>query len=262
MGAVRGTNRQEYDIEKYVPISVYIISPLNLYVLNTCQIADLQMTYAPAAWARQRASWRAVIQLNLIHSINLILDILTSVASTASAASFHHTNHNHSHTNAFDEEQTFSSQASVHGGAIPLTEKHTLLKLRLAPLRRVEADLRKHLGMAFSSYTDEDAEGEGVNGAISMDAEQWATPFDPPTRPTEKENRRKVNEFFVRVRRGMPGSSKDGSCVTKDGRPTVADEAMEVLMGCAEDMKTLWEDKTVRGVLEGWGIRLSQWSGL
>lgn len=143
------------------------------------------------------------------------------------------------------------------------------MRLRLAPLRRVEADLRKHLGMAFASYTDEEYDGnpenEGVNAPISMDAEQWATPFDPPTRPTGKENRRKVNEFFVRVRRGKAGSSKEGGGCGKDGRdgrPSVADEATEVLMGCAEDMKALWEDKTVRGVLEGWGIRLSQWSGL
>lgn len=121
--------------------------------------------------------------------------------------------------------------------------------------------------MAFADYTEENGEdGEGVNAPISMDAEQWATPFDPPTRPTGKENRRKVNEFFVRVRRGgKAGSSKEGGGGGKDGRdgrPSVADEATEVLMGCAEDMKALWEDGTVRGVLEGWGIRLSQWSGL
>ncbi|EIM81854.1 G-alpha-domain-containing protein, partial [Stereum hirsutum FP-91666 SS1] len=167
-------------------------------------LKNLQMTYAPAAWARQRASWRAVIQLNLIHSINLILDILASVASTPSASSsstHHNTNHSHNHHYSHDDEQSFASHGQSSGNASggannhnPLTEKHALLRLRLAPLRR-----------------------EGGGG----------------------------------------GGGKDG----RDGRPSVADEATEVLMGCAEDMKALWEDGTVRGVLEGWGIRLSQWSG-
>lgn len=125
--------------------------------------------------------------------------------------------------------------------------------------------------MAFADYTDDSEGDQGVNAPISMDAEQWATPFDPPTRPLGKENRRKVNEFFVRVRRGgkrdggKEGCGKDGGREGggKEGREgRDKDEATEVLMGCAEDMKALWEDGTVRGVLEGWGVRLSQWSGL
>ncbi|TFY59969.1 hypothetical protein EVJ58_g5438 [Rhodofomes roseus] len=36
--------------------------------------SDFQLTFAPQAWAAERASWRAVVQLNLVHSINFVLD--------------------------------------------------------------------------------------------------------------------------------------------------------------------------------------------
>lgn len=39
---------------------------------------DFQLTYAPLAWTQEREAWRAVIQLNLVRSVTLILDILSA----------------------------------------------------------------------------------------------------------------------------------------------------------------------------------------
>ena len=41
----------------------------------------MQMAYTPRAWVQERASWKAVIQLNLIRSINTIVDALAEELS-------------------------------------------------------------------------------------------------------------------------------------------------------------------------------------
>ncbi|KAI6003026.1 guanine nucleotide binding protein, alpha subunit [Pisolithus albus] len=71
-------------------------------------LKDFRMQFAAEQWAKERASWRTVIQLNLVRSVNAILD----------------------------------------ASKIPLTEKHQLLAIRLSPLRSVEEDLKRLLGAA------------------------------------------------------------------------------------------------------------------
>ena len=39
---------------------------------------DIQLIQAPETWAAERASWRIVIQLNLVRAVNTILDILST----------------------------------------------------------------------------------------------------------------------------------------------------------------------------------------
>ena len=54
---------------------------------------DIQLIQAPETWAAERASWRIVIQLNLVRSIRTILDTISDVrvrelpVSSASEAS-------------------------------------------------------------------------------------------------------------------------------------------------------------------------------
>ena len=68
------------------------------------------MSYARQAWEAERTSWRTVIHLNLVRSVNTILDALGHAPETASRVS--------------------------------------LLRMRLSPLRRVQHDLEAHLGLA------------------------------------------------------------------------------------------------------------------
>ena len=44
--------------------------------------ADIQRIQAPETWAAERASWRIVIQLNLVRAVNTILDILSTELTT------------------------------------------------------------------------------------------------------------------------------------------------------------------------------------
>ncbi|KAI6134829.1 guanine nucleotide binding protein, alpha subunit [Pisolithus croceorrhizus] len=80
-------------------------------------LKNFRMQYAAEKWAQERTSWRTVIQLNLVRSINAILDAIK-------------------HPDADD------------GSRISFTERHQLLAIRLSPLRRVEEDLKRLLGAA------------------------------------------------------------------------------------------------------------------
>ncbi|KAA1477742.1 G-alpha-domain-containing protein [Dentipellis sp. KUC8613] len=205
--------------------------------------SDLQMTYAPRAWDEQRSSWRAVIQLNLIRSINIILDVLTSMSPP------HTPNTSSDYSRSDDGHRTTNSSPST---SFRLTDRHTLLRLRLGPLRGVEEDLRRGLGVSFD------------NDFADSEHEQWATPFDGPSSSSTAADapsaapRRRLREFFVRVR-------GDGSRVTKEsrkeGKNACLDDATGIIASCAEDMKALWEDQTVRALLEDKGVTLWQNAG-
>ena len=79
------------------------------------------MSYARQGWEAQRASWRAVIHLNLVRSVNTILDALENASETAS--------------------------------------RMNLLRMRLSPLRRVQHDLEMHLGLAEGEEVHAAADG-------------------------------------------------------------------------------------------------------
>ncbi|KAF8499582.1 G-alpha-domain-containing protein [Russula emetica] len=70
-----------------------------------------QMLYARQGWEAERMSWRTVIHLNLVRSVNRILDALENAPETETVS------------------------------------RVSLLRMRLSPLRRVQRDLETHLGL-------------------------------------------------------------------------------------------------------------------
>ncbi|KAF8913503.1 guanine nucleotide binding protein, alpha subunit [Mucidula mucida] len=72
-------------------------------------LKNLRLAYDLEEWTRERASWRSVVQLNVIRSVHALLEDSTD----------------------------------------------SLLKLRLAPLRRVEADLKRRFGASALEVTPE-----------------------------------------------------------------------------------------------------------
>ena len=71
-----------------------------------------QMSYARQSWEAERMSWRTVIHLNLVRSVNKILAALENAPETETPG------------------------------------RVNLLRMRLSPLRRVQRDLEMHLGLA------------------------------------------------------------------------------------------------------------------
>lgn len=76
------------------------------------------MRFARDKWAQERASWRTVLQLNLVHSVNTILEALQDALDNG------------------DEQDP-----------LPFSDKHQLLRQRLCPLSDVEANLQRLLGV-------------------------------------------------------------------------------------------------------------------
>lgn len=77
--------------------------------------------YAREAWQEERASWKAIVQLNLVRNVTTILHTLSRELSRPSSP-----------TPGPDEED------DEDGPPLAFTEKHQLLKLRLAPLRNLQ----------------------------------------------------------------------------------------------------------------------------
>lgn len=215
------------------------------------------MAYAPESWQAEALSWRAVIQLNLIRSVNAILEVLMtemsndSISSPPGSISRHITSSEGGHSSETSDDGTppFSLSAHSQGRSdsptIRFSEQYRLLKLRLAPLKRVEKDLQRRLG---AGSTDEEWP------LIS----QSATPFDVDTSPVSKPSR--PREFFVR-------SHACWKAVTHRLRASAswdraALNATEVIAGCGEDIKALWEDPMVRTVLTKREMYLEDTAGL
>lgn len=142
-----------------------------------------------------------------------------------------------------------------------LTGKHQLLKLRLAPLRRVEQDLRRRLS------AEEDIDLAFSGGS----ADPQYGPFGNITNSESGVLRRRATkEFSVRrVKDALEGSQQPPS--PTDGNSEHphsarsdkdADDATEVIFRSQEDIKALWEDETVRLILKKRRIRLEESAGL
>ncbi|KAH9977002.1 guanine nucleotide binding protein, alpha subunit [Russula compacta] len=177
-------------------------------------LKNFQMQYARETWLEERSSWRAIIQLNLIRSIVTLLDLIGETLAHSS-----------------------------NKPPIPLSEKHRLLCLRLAPLRGVQQDLQRRLGSAAVEVSSDPVPG----GALP-----------------------RLSEFAVRSRDGWrsalerfrvrPQDAQE-SARAADARVRKAAEVTEVVVGCAEDMKALWEDAAVQDMLRRKKIRMEEESG-
>ena len=177
------------------------------------------MQYARETWLEERSSWRAIIQLNLIRSIVTLLDFLGDALSGPT-----------------------SDSPSALG--MLLTEKHRLLRLRLAPLRGVQQDLQRRLGAGAV----EETYNPGPGGVLPRPSEFAVRSHD---------GWRSALERF----RARPQEAQE-SARAAEARMRKAAEVTGVVVGCAEDMKALWEDHTVREMLRRRKFRMEEEPGL
>jgi guanine nucleotide-binding protein alpha-1 subunit len=127
---------------------------------------------------------------------------------------------------------------------LPLNEKHRLLRLRLAPLRGVQQDLQRRLGAAAVEETSNPG-----SGAVLPRPSEFAI--------RSRDGWRSALERF----RLRPQDAKEDARAA-DARVRRSAEVTEVVVGCAEDMKTLWEDSAVQEMLRRKKIRMEEEPGL
>jgi guanine nucleotide-binding protein alpha-1 subunit len=215
------------------------------------------MTYARDAWNAERASWRSVIQLNLIRSILTILETLQAeMAGDRPEPNSPFPNGRHSpaisprsstiFTTGTASRDHIAQQSTSSNVSSILNGKHQLLQLRLGPLRRVETDLKKR----FGPQADEDEEHPVPLGPLELDGEPEAI----------------YKEFGVsRLTEALTNSlvsqknTSDGKMATVD---YVFDEVTEVIASCKDYMMALWSDPAVRAILKIWNVCLEDSAGL
>lgn len=178
-------------------VKVLMLGPAESGKSTTVKV--FQMLHARQGWEAERMSWRTVIHLNLVRSVNRILDVLESTPETETAS------------------------------------RMNLLRMRLSPLRRVQRDLETHLGLAGGDevYTAADS---GV--------------FRRPT------------ELCLRSRHGWAAALGFArQKINHQGKRSLAEDALEVILMSRDDIAALWGDDEVRAALEVRGLRLEDQSG-
>ncbi|TFK34978.1 guanine nucleotide binding protein, alpha subunit [Crucibulum laeve] len=269
-------------------------------------LKNFRMKYARSAWKQERASWRAVIQLNLLRSINTILDVMQAemdgepvdgsneeprvaeqgmittgiiddsmgggprtpispaTPTSPSTPSMPWANTPFGSTVSLSRPSGSSSTQTSPIDST-LTNQHQLLKLRLGPLRRVEFDLRRRLGAgADEDYGSNTEASFGVLGTVTNTArgtlisKRSRSEFGVRKWKDALENGQQVmGRWHARARSSELGHDAGSA----GGASGAGDEATEVIASCREDMKSLWMDAAVRGVLKKRKMRLEDSAG-
>lgn len=152
-----------------------------------------------------------------------------------------------------DEDEDGLDYAAINQTRMQLGEEHKLLKLRLAPLRHVQRDLERRLGSGAEEPT-----------SVPSGFHTSAAPFGDL-------NVSRHQEFFVRSSTGWKSAlaslrsrNSTGSRDDIDNRnlrERESEETSTVISGCKDDMKTLWDNRIVRTLLELRRIRLEDGPG-
>lgn len=184
-------------------------------------LKNFRMQYAKGEWSAERCGWRAVVQLNVVRCITTILRVLTEEMNGDSPVDS-------------EDDRTSAGQDSSDEESLKFTDRHQLLMIRLAPLLGVEGELKRRLGTG--------PEHARVAAASPMSA----TPFDEP----EITRKRKLPEFSVRSWKDMLAPEERHSQSTASSLSSKLDVPTDTIASCRDDMKALWDDKTVRLALK------------
>jgi guanine nucleotide-binding protein alpha-1 subunit len=144
----------------------------------------------------------------------------------------------HSDSSSEDVQSINKRFSSAGNVAAPFTEKHRLLKMRLGPLRRIQKDLERRLGastpeLPSAMETNVHEQSSGMRSLQEFGVHStngWKTALD-------------------RFRPDRGHGPRGGSGSLKRGRNTEVGEINEVIFGCSQDIKAIWNDPILRSVL-------------
>lgn len=237
--------------------------------LLTSLLPDFQLAYAYSQFIGERSAWRAVIHLNLVRSVNNILDVLSRELSrtssqpqsprpsspsrsprpsiarpntstgptiTTPSASTAHSSHKGASTvtgTTLTSREPLEPEMDLdpdddpdddepYGPPSPLSDRHRMLQLRLAPLRQVQRDLERSLGTGSTEapeYSGAAAPWERLDAAGRRQRE-----FSVTSRTGWKTALRRVKSGYNAARRGSLGSREDAKAdsVAQERRPVSA----------------------------------------
>ncbi|KAJ7274828.1 guanine nucleotide binding protein, alpha subunit [Mycena rebaudengoi] len=189
-------------------------------------LKNFQLMCEPEAFRAERASWRAIIHLNVIHSVRILLDAVVRAPN-----SYEWTSNPRSSTSSNDSHASIRADAELLG-----------LRMRLLPLLQIEDVLARRLA-------DPTAPDEGRGSPTS------------PRRRAGKEVAINSNVawkgVFMRPQGEIRESFDTQNAVDWDDPedPGVAINAKSA------DIKRLWQHPTLQILLERQGIRIQESPG-
>ncbi|KAI6160983.1 guanine nucleotide binding protein, alpha subunit, partial [Pisolithus thermaeus] len=226
--------QEKIAMKKRGPVKVLLLGQSESGKSST--IKNFQLRYARDQWMAERLSWRTVVYLNLVRNVVEVLDILVQAMEAKGNG-----RRSTSSADATDSDRERRSQSSNNSNKF--SDKYSLLKLRLAPLRSVLTDLERRVGP----------------GSLEVSS---------PSSPTSE------RRMLFGRESGMGIGSSNGRKVDKHRPPTGEgrtsspkmpredhDEVTDILLACKDDMKNLWEDSLVQELLSQRKVRIEDSSG-
>ncbi|KAJ7039852.1 guanine nucleotide binding protein, alpha subunit [Mycena alexandri] len=190
-------------------------------------LKNFQLMYDAKAFRAERASWRAIVQLNVVRSIHVILDVITRQQNRRSPT-----------------DDTRPPESPV------VDEDLAALKMRLSPLIHVEEVLTQRLI----------PKGPDKSDAARL-AQLTNIPYSEHPRLVNREiavnSATQWKDVFAR----LVSSDKDSFDSSKAIDWEDPSDPGMVLHALAEDMKALWENDTVQALLERQNLRLQEAAG-
>ncbi|TFK98539.1 G-alpha-domain-containing protein [Pterulicium gracile] len=219
-------NRQK-SAEKKAP------KPVKLLLLGkSTTLKNFQLMNSADAFRKERASWRAVIQLNVVRSIRMIFDAMTEAQTIASNP----------------PSPASSSSLPRHPlSPVPtLTPEHLKLKMRLSPLFQIEEVLINKLSPQTSTH---------LSTMTNM-------PYTERAKQQLKElSVNSANPWKNTFNKLIPGASRSSFESAKQVDWNDPNDPGVVLHACSEDMQRLWTDPTIRAVLDNQKLRMEELAG-
>lgn len=172
-------------------------------------LKNFQLMHTPKTFGRERASWKAVIYLNIVRAFHLIMDTMDRI----------------------QRNDYWLEEGEVLKDLPRLTADHLKIKRRLSPLLHVEQSLSNQFCPSSST-----AQHGGRRSP------------EPTTRGSLKEvavnSTTQWKESFGRLVKGIQFDSSPGYQDKND-----PDDPSHLLHACCEDMIWLWNDSIVREML-------------
>ncbi|KAH8825242.1 G-protein alpha subunit [Flagelloscypha sp. PMI_526] len=230
-------------------------------------LKNFRLAYAPEEFAAEKASWKAVIHLNLIRTVgppipyflsytycsllDQVLVIMQEVKVELDAETSLHPSSGRTSSGPgtpIERNSRHSSQSPTpYSEASPVSERSdhstlsfdiatlNVLLLRLSPLRSVEAELKKRLGGGSIEVGPED---NGAYGVLPNEDSMLAT--------NGKASRRKiVQEWAVRA-----NLWKNDDDAESPQRPSFSDVSLPLLTSLQDDIQSLWSHPRVQAILK------------
>ncbi|OCH87361.1 G-alpha-domain-containing protein [Obba rivulosa] len=201
-------------------------------------LKNFQLLHSPKAFKAERASWRAVVQLNVVRSMRLILEVMAQAQAAL-----------HSPSSGFFDDADGVPQLPT------LTADHLKLKMRLSPLLQVEETLVRKLNPAGSVEREATQLARATEPAAHLDAANMEL-ARARSREVAINSQFAWKGMFSKLVANPRGSFESDAIDWDDPQ-----DPGRILHACRDDMIALWNDPTIRELLEVQKVRLQDVPG-